>query len=68
MTDERSIPTVQAELETVRRHLHEAPPHHGSGTRAALEERLRGLQAELARLRRARRPDGPVSGPPADRG
>lgn len=51
----RTIPVVQAELEAVRRHLHEAPPHHGSGTRAALEERLRRLERELAKLRAAER-------------
>ncbi|MEX2505181.1 MAG: hypothetical protein WD378_10035 [Egicoccus sp.] len=51
----RTIPVVQAELDAVRRHLHEAPPHHGSGTRAALDERLRRLERELARLR----DDGP---------
>jgi len=53
MTDTRTIPIVQAELETVRRHLHDAPPHHGSGTRVVLEERLRRLERELARLRAA---------------
>lgn len=47
----RTIPVVQAERDAVRRHLHEAPPHHGSGTRAALEERLRRLERELAQLR-----------------
>ncbi|WP_130650352.1 hypothetical protein [Egicoccus halophilus] len=52
-TTTRSIATVQAEIEAVRRHLHEAPPHAGSGTRVALEERLRGLERELARRRAA---------------
>ena len=51
MTPKRTVAVVRAELEAVRRHLHEAPPHHGSGTRAALEERLRRLERELARLR-----------------
>jgi hypothetical protein len=50
---ERTIPVVEAEVAAVRRHLHDAPPHHGSGTRAALEERLGRLERELARLRAA---------------
>ncbi|MFA9446772.1 hypothetical protein [Egicoccus sp. AB-alg6-2] len=53
MTPRRTVAVVQAELEAVRRHLHEAPPHHGSGTRAALEERQRRLERELASLRTA---------------
>ncbi|MEX2627630.1 MAG: hypothetical protein WD225_12155 [Ilumatobacteraceae bacterium] len=51
MIPKRTIPVVQAELESVRRHLHEAPPHHGSGTREVLQDRLRRLEEELARLR-----------------
>lgn len=51
----RTVAVVQAELDAVRRHLHEAPPHHGSGTRASLEERLRRLERELAQLQAAAR-------------
>lgn len=47
---QRAIGTVLAEIAEVRRHLHEAPPHHGGG-RDALELRLAQLEAELVRLR-----------------
>jgi hypothetical protein len=58
MTDDtaRSIPTILAELAEVRRHLHDAPPHHGSGTRDALTRRQGELERELAALRSAADP------------
>lgn len=49
----RPIPVIQAQIAEVSRHLHDAPPHHGSGTRESLAARLHALQAELAAARRA---------------
>jgi hypothetical protein len=48
--DARSPAVVATELAELRRHLDEMPPHHGGG-RAALEERVRRLERELARAR-----------------
>lgn len=42
---------IAAELDEVRRHLQEAPPHHGAGVRRALQERLVRLERELAAAR-----------------
>lgn len=53
MPSDRDVLTVAAELADVERHLRESPPH-SSGDRAALEQRRRALQRELAGLRRAR--------------
>jgi hypothetical protein len=47
----RSPATVAAELAELRRYLAEMPPHHGGG-RAALEDRVRRLERELARAER----------------
>lgn len=49
----RGRAVVAVELAELRRHLVDVPPHHGGGTRSALEERIRGLEAELARLEAA---------------
>jgi hypothetical protein len=49
----RSPAVVAAELAELRRHLSEMPPHHGGG-RAALEDRVRRLERELARATRER--------------
>ena len=51
-TRARGRATVAAELAELRRHLADVPPHHGGGTRGALEDRLRRLEAELARIER----------------
>lgn len=54
MTDRpRSPATIAGELAELRRHLAAVPPHHGGG-RAALEERIRRLERELARAEQAR--------------
>lgn len=52
---ERGRGVVAAELAELRRHLVDVPPHHGGGTRGALEERIRRLEAELAALERTDR-------------
>lgn len=49
----RTVAVVAAELAEVRRHLVDAPPHHGAGTRAALHDRLTSLERELAGARSA---------------
>ena len=43
----RSRSRVLAELADVRRHLRDAPPHHGQGLRDALQRRLDRLEREL---------------------
>jgi len=47
---------VASELAELRRHLVDVPPHHGGGTRRAVEERIARLETELAALDAARRP------------
>lgn len=49
--DRRTEDTIAAELAELRRHLEEAPPHHAGG-QAALEDRVRRLERELAEARR----------------
>lgn len=62
-TEPRPVPRIAAELAEVRRHLVDAPPHHGAGVRAALADRLAALERELAVARAAaRRPDGSAPG------
>jgi hypothetical protein len=41
---------VTSELAELRRHLVDVPPHHGGGTRRAVEERIARLETELAAL------------------
>jgi hypothetical protein len=47
----RPLTTILAELAEVRRHLHDAPPHHGTGVRESLAARQRELERELAAVR-----------------
>jgi hypothetical protein len=47
----RRVDVIAAELADVRRYLAETPPHHGDGTRVALEERVQRLERELAAAR-----------------
>ncbi|MEY3073181.1 MAG: hypothetical protein RLZZ353_1377 [Actinomycetota bacterium] len=49
----RSDAELRADIADLERHLVDVPPHHGSGTRRALEERLDDLRAELHRRTRA---------------
>lgn len=49
---ERPSDRVLAELAEVRRHLREAPPHHGAGVRESLHVTIRRLEQELAMARR----------------
>jgi hypothetical protein len=52
MTEERGPrhhTAVRADIADLERLLVDVPPHHGSGTRRALEERLEDLRAELRR-------------------
>lgn len=44
----RSPAVIRAELREAERYLTDAPPHHGAGVRAALEDRIAALQRELA--------------------
>lgn len=46
----RPVSVIRAELGEVRRHLVDAPPHHGAGIREALHRQLRSLEHELARV------------------
>ncbi len=48
----RGRAVIAGELAELRRHLVDVPPHHAAGTRRALEERIRRLERELARLAR----------------
>ncbi len=48
--DRRTEATIAAELAELRRHLEQAPPHHGGG-RAESEDRVRQLERELAAVR-----------------
>ncbi len=54
----RSEAELRADIADLERLLVDVPPHHGSGTRRSLEERLDDLRAELHRLRRAAGRDG----------
>ena len=47
----RPTPQILAELAEVRRHLREAPPHHGEGIRDVLQQKLRQLERELVAAR-----------------
>jgi hypothetical protein len=52
--DGRGPAQIRTDIADLQRLMVDVPPHHGSGTRRALEERLEDLQREL---RRAERPD-----------
>lgn len=45
----RTVAALRAELDDLRRHLVDTPPHHGSGTRRSVEERIAALEAALRR-------------------
>lgn len=45
----RTVAELRAELDDLRRHLVDTPPHHGSGTRRSVEERIAALEAALRR-------------------
>lgn len=49
----RSEAELRADIADLERLLVDVPPHHGAGTRRALEERLDDLRTELHRRRRA---------------
>jgi hypothetical protein len=57
--DHRPLATILAELAEVRRHLQDAPPHHGGGT-TALRDRLTQLESELHLARRREAARGPA--------
>jgi hypothetical protein len=46
----RPVAALRAELDDLRRHLVDTPPHHGAGTRRSVEERIAELEATLRRL------------------
>ncbi|MCC5947419.1 MAG: hypothetical protein JJT89_03095 [Nitriliruptoraceae bacterium] len=47
----RSSARIAADLDEARRFLREAPPHHGSGTRDTLVQRITALERALAQAR-----------------
>ncbi len=47
----RSEAELHADIADLERLLVDVPPHHGAGTRRALEERLDDLRRDLHRLR-----------------
>lgn len=47
----RSEAELRADIADLERLLVDVPPHHGSGTRRSLEERLDDLRMQLHRLR-----------------
>jgi hypothetical protein len=46
----RSASLVRSDISDLERLLVDVPPHHGSGTRRSLEERLDDLRAELRHI------------------
>jgi hypothetical protein len=46
----RTPTMVRSDIADLERLLVDVPPHHGSGTRRSLEERLDDLRAELDRM------------------
>jgi hypothetical protein len=64
----RPVPRITAELAEVRRHLVDAPPHHGAGVRAALQDRVASLERELAAARNAARTTDRAAGAAAGEG
>ena len=48
---QRSEVELRADIADLERLLVDVPPHHGAGTRRALEERLEDRRRELHRLR-----------------
>jgi len=50
----RDAARIRTDIADLERLLVDVPPHHGSGTRRSLEERLEDLRRELDR---AQRPD-----------
>jgi hypothetical protein len=63
-SEPRPVPRIAAELAEVRRHLVDAPPHHGAGVRDALRDRAAALERELdaARVATARAAGSAPSG------
>jgi hypothetical protein len=48
----RSEAELRADIADLERLLVDVPPHHGAGTRRALQERLDDLRTELRRQQR----------------